>query len=124
MIQHLSAVTERNTALKNLNQIILNQIYVTVSLWPVYLYHFIFSPLCLLTGSLQNKVTSQSQPHKVFRSFSLCVCLPWDVAVALYCHTAVFIPGCFSFRVTAQCHVLQITKQRTVNSDYRASQIL
>lgn len=82
------------------------------------LLHFLYMPAY---SFIAEKNDTMVQPYKV--SLSSSVCLPWDVVAGSYCHTAVFIAGCFSFRVTAQCHVLQIAKQWTVNNDYGASQI-
>lgn len=85
----------------------------------VSLFHFVFSPFMPTYSFIADESDIMVKPHKVSLSFLHCVCLPWDVFVGSYCHTAVFIPGCFSFRVTAQCLVLQTAKQRTVNIDWR-----
>lgn len=75
---------------------------------------FFFTYSCI--AEWQCCITLQS--HRVF----LALFLPWDVFfTGSYCHTAVFIPGCFIFRVTAQCFVVQTTTYWIVNSDFGGS---
>lgn len=50
--------------------------------------------------------------------FSPGMCFFFFCLVGSHCHTAVFIPGCFSFTVTAQCFVVQTAEHRMVNSDF------
>lgn len=72
----------------------------------VSLFHIVQSCLCL-----QFQCVGESVCSKPTESVCLpcSVCFFWDISVGSYC--IVFIPVCFSFRVTALCLFWPIRKQ-------------